>query len=182
MDHAHLCPLLFFLDTGAARCGHWIVAPENQTGSMPVVSAKIQSASLTQGYTSSMTRLDWVINTRMFLGGEEGRWSSWGRFNSRRVSLKVGLPSIAQLKEQTSSKRQVPGLNPGGRSIITRCIGSRLYRVEMITHLTWRMVMHLHDHSGCPSIKIINSPNRSWLHVGSNPATSTKCINSKIWT
>lgn len=72
MDHAHLCPLLF-LDTGAARCGHWIVAPENQAGSMPVVSAVIQSASLTQGYTGSVTRLVQVINTRMFRGGEEGR-------------------------------------------------------------------------------------------------------------
>jgi hypothetical protein len=73
MDHAHLCPLLFFLDTGAARCGHWIVAPENQTGSMPVVSAVNQSASLPQGYTGSVTGLVQVINTRMFRGGEEGR-------------------------------------------------------------------------------------------------------------
>ena len=56
---------IVFLDTGAARCGHWIVAPENQTGSMPVVSAVIQSTSLTQGYTGSVTRLVQVINTRM---------------------------------------------------------------------------------------------------------------------
>jgi len=40
---------------------------------MPVVSAVIQSASLTQGYTGSVTRLVQVINTRMFRGGEEGR-------------------------------------------------------------------------------------------------------------
>lgn len=71
----------------------------------------------------------------MFRGGEEDRWSSWGRFNSGRVSFKVGLTSIAQSKEQTFSKRQVPGLNPGRGSITARCIGSRLYRVEMITYV-----------------------------------------------
>ena len=29
------------------------------------------------------------------------------------------------------------------------------------------------EHSGWQKRKIINSPNRGWLHVGSNPATST---------
>ena len=69
MDHAHLCPLLF-LDTGAARCGHPAKGGKNQTGSMSVVSAVIQSTSLSQGYTGSVTRLVQVINTRMFRGGE----------------------------------------------------------------------------------------------------------------
>ena len=32
----------------------------------------------------------------------------------------------------------------------------------------------MHDHSGCLLFRIINSPNRSWLHVGSTPATSTR--------
>lgn len=52
----------------------------------------------------------------MFLGGEFRPGRNWAGSIPRRVGHNVGYPSIAQMKEQTSSKRQVPGLNPGGRS------------------------------------------------------------------
>ena len=42
-----------------------LTSGKNQTGSMPVVSAVIQSTSLSQGYTGSVTRLVQVMNTRM---------------------------------------------------------------------------------------------------------------------